>query len=139
MASELVTQALRLLQTTGGPEPVLPVQPKIDTEPKAKALPVTRPERGYTRRVELRSWAVEERYEDGEVGRLKAEKVWSRSLGVCLWILYDHDFRPEDGLALYFSDELEVLKTKNFRELRQIQTTKLIFQGCRVIQEGAEE
>ncbi len=55
-----------------------------------------------------------------------------------LWVIWDRTFQPKDNLAVYFREEMPLLKGKSMEDLKLIQETKLIFPGCRVIQEGAE-
>lgn len=39
-----------------------------------------------------------------------------------------------DGKAIYYRDEIELLKTKTPEQIRDIHKTKLVFPGCRVVQ-----
>lgn len=82
------------------------------------------------------AWLVEE-VRDG--GNLKAVKIRSALLEDHLWLVLDRSFEPMDGLAIYYPEELPLLKTKTPEELREIHKVKLAFPGCRVIQEAAEE
>ena len=82
-----------------------------------------------------RAWVVEE-IRDGE--KLKAVKLCSALLEDYLWLIIDRGYQPTDGLAIYYPEELAELTTKTPEELREIHKVKLVFPGCRVIQEGAE-
>jgi hypothetical protein len=54
------------------------------------------------------------------------------------WFALDDSFKPDDGLAVFYPDELPFLATKDTETLREIHKVKLAFPGCRVIQEGPE-
>lgn len=82
-----------------------------------------------------RAWVVEE-IRDGE--KLKAVKICSEPLEDHLWLVFDRSYQPTDGLAIYYPEELAELGTKTPEQLREIHKVKLVFPGCRVIQEGAE-
>ena len=82
-----------------------------------------------------RAWIVEEVY-DGE--KLKAVKICSAPLEDHLWLVIDRSYQPSDGLAIYYPEELAELGTKSSEQLREIHKGKLVFPGCRVIQEGAD-
>jgi hypothetical protein len=82
-----------------------------------------------------RVWVVTEVH-DGET--LKAVKICSAPLQDHLWLVIDRSYRPTDGLAIYYPEELPELRTKTPEQLREIHKVKLVFPGCRVIQEGAE-
>jgi len=113
-----------------------------EIETKAKVYPEHPLTVAYKGRPEVKSWVVAERCEDGilEDGTIEkdviivAEKAFSRTLNSYLWILRDPDFRPGDGLALYYKDELAVFEKKTLTELRWAQELKLIFPGCRVVE-----
>ena len=83
----------------------------------------------------LRAWVVEE-VREGKT--LRAVKICSAPLEDHLWLILDRGFEPRDGLAIYYPEELPVLKTKALEQLRDIHKAKLAFPGCRVIQEGVE-
>ena len=103
--------------------------------------PLTAEDREEARRIatigELppRAWVVEES-RDG--GKLRAVKICSAVLEDHLWLILDRSFKPRDGLAVYYPEELPELRTKTPEQLREIHKVKLAFPGCRVIQEGAE-
>ena len=82
-----------------------------------------------------RAWVVEEIH-DGE--KLKAVKIFSALLEDHLWLVIDRGCQPTDGLAIYYPGELAELATKTPEQLREIHNVKIVFPGCRVIQEGAE-
>lgn len=103
--------------------------------------PLTNEDREQARRLvvinELPPRAsVAEEIRDGDC--LKAVKICSAVLEDHLWLILDRSFEPRDGLAIYYAEELPVLKTKTPEELKEIHKAKLAFPGCRVIQEGAE-
>ena len=82
-----------------------------------------------------RAWIVEE-IRDGQ--KLKAVKICSALLEDDLYLLFDRSFRPTDGLAIYYAEEIPLLKGKTPQQLREIHKTKLVFPGARVIQEGPQ-
>lgn len=79
---------------------------------------------------------VVEEVRDGET--LKAVRICSALLEDHLWLVIDRSFDPKDGLAIYYPEEVAELRTKTPEQLREIHAAKLVFPGCRVIQEGAE-
>ena len=81
-----------------------------------------------------RAWVVDEVH-DGE--SLKAVKICSALLQDHLWLLIDRHYQPADGLAIYYPEDLAELGNKTPEQLREIHKVKLVFPGCRVIQEGA--
>ena len=103
--------------------------------------PLTPEDREKARRMAVieelppRGWVAEE-IRDGN--SLRAVKVCSAALQDHLWLILDRSFEPKDGLAIYYPEELAVLKTKSPEELREIHKYKLAFPSCRVIQEGPE-
>lgn len=103
--------------------------------------PLTRKDREEARLLAVgeelpsRAWVAEE-IRDGET--LKAVKICSALLEDHLWLILDPSFEPRDSLAVYYPEELPLLKTKTPEDLWAIHKAKLAFPGCRVIQEGAE-
>ena len=75
----------------------------------------------------------------GEDGKLKAVLIYSIPLDDDLWMVFDRSFEPEGDLAVYFSEEIPLLRGKTLEELREIHKVKLEFPGCRIVQEAAEE
>ena len=69
---------------------------------------------------------------------IQAVKICSHVLEDEIWLILDRSFIPHDGLACYYPEEIPLLKTKTPEDLREIHKVKLIFPGCRVIQEGPE-
>jgi len=69
---------------------------------------------------------------------IQAVKVWSRLLEDEIWLVLDRSFTPTDGLAIYYAEEIPLLRDKTPEDLRQIHKAKLAFLGARIIQEGAE-
>ena len=84
----------------------------------------------------LRAWVVEE--VRGENGELRAALICSAILQDHLWVICDRSFEPKDGLAVYYGEELPLLRSKTPEELREIHKVKITFPGSRIIQEGAE-
>jgi len=80
----------------------------------------------------IRAWIVSE--VRGENGKLRAVMICSAILEAHLWVIWDRDFQPKDDLAVYFGEELPLLKGKSMEDLKLIHETKLIFPGCRVVQ-----
>ena len=71
-------------------------------------------------------------------GRITAVLIASEVLGCDIWFTFDDSFKVDDGLAVFYADELPFLVTKDAETLKEIHKVKLAFPGCRVIQEGAE-
>src|SRR5262245_37187843 len=68
-------------------------------------------------------------------GRIIAVLITSEVLGADIWFALDASFDPGDGLAVFYADELEFLKSKDAQTLRKIHETKLAFgPGSRVRQ-----
>ncbi len=84
----------------------------------------------------IRAWVVKEAR--GEDGELRAVLICSALLEAHLWMILDRSFEPKDNLAVYFREEIPLLKGQSLEDLKLIHETKLIFPGARVIQEGAE-
>ena len=82
----------------------------------------------------LRAWVVEEIRGDNE--ELRAILICSATIEAHLWVIWDRTFEPKDDLAIYYAEEIPLLKGKSLEDLKLIHETKLIFRGCRVIQEG---
>jgi len=80
----------------------------------------------------IRAWVVEEAREEN--GQLRAVQICSALLEAHLWVVWDRSFEPKDDLAIYFGEEMPLLKGKSLEDLKLIQETKLIFPGCRVVQ-----
>jgi hypothetical protein len=70
---------------------------------------------------------------EGPEEKTAGVKIASQVLGEDIWLVVDPDFKPDDGLACYYPEELEVLKTKSPEDLREIQKCKLAFPGSKVI------
>jgi len=75
---------------------------------------------------------------DATEGRVIAYLIASEVLGCDVWFALDDSFEADDGLAVFYADELPFLVTKDAETLKEIHKVKLAFPGCRVIQEGAE-
>jgi len=84
----------------------------------------------------IRAWVVEEAR--GENGELRAVLICSALLEAHLWMILDRSFQPKDNLAVYYAEEIPLLKNKTPEDIREIHKVKLVFPGCRVIQEGSE-
>ena len=84
----------------------------------------------------IRAWVVEE--VRGDTGELRAVLICSALLEDHLWMILDRSFEPKDNLAIYYENEIPLLKGKSLEDLKLIHQTKLIFPGARVVQEGAE-
>ena len=69
---------------------------------------------------------------------IQAVKICSHVLEDEIWLILDREFIPHDGLAVYYAEEIPLLKGKSLEDLKLIHETKLIFPGARVIQEGAD-
>jgi len=84
----------------------------------------------------IRAWVVEA--VGTQDGILQAVKICSDLLEDQLWLVIDRSFTPADDWAIYYPEELPLLKDKTIADLRQIHEAKLAFRGSRIIQEGAE-
>ncbi len=84
----------------------------------------------------LRAWVVDRVH--GDDGTLRAVLFCTALLADHLWLILDRSFTPLDDLAQYYSEELPELKKKSLEELQQIHRYKLVYPGCRIIQEGPE-
>lgn len=84
----------------------------------------------------IRAWVAEEAR--GENGELRAVLICSALFGAHLWMILDRSFEPKDNLAVYYAEEIPLLKGKSLEDLKLIQEIKLIFPGTKVIQEGAD-
>ncbi len=80
----------------------------------------------------LRAWVVNREFD--KKGELRAVLICSALLEDHLWVVCDRSFEPKDGLAVYYAEEIPLLKGKSLEDLREIHRVKLIFPGCRVIQ-----
>ena len=84
----------------------------------------------------LRAWVVEEIRGDNE--ELRAILICSAMLEAHLWVVWDRSFEPKDNLAIYYAEEIPLLRDKTPEELKAIHAAKLRFPGCRILQEGPE-
>ncbi len=80
----------------------------------------------------IRAWVVDEIRD--QTGDLRAIQICSAVLEAHLWVIWDRSFEPKDNLAVYFGEEMPLLKGKSLEDLKLIHNTKLIFPGARVIQ-----
>ncbi len=80
----------------------------------------------------IRAWVVDEIR--GSNGDLRAIQICSATLEAHLWVVWDRSFEPKDNLAVFFGEEMSLLKSKSMEDLKLIHETKLIFPGCRVVQ-----
>ena len=80
----------------------------------------------------IRAWVVQE--VRGDNGDLRAIQICSATLEAHLWVIWDRSFEPKDNLAIYFGEEMPLLKGKSLNDLKLIQETKLKFPGSRVVQ-----
>jgi hypothetical protein len=67
-------------------------------------------------------------------GNVQAVLIASTVLGADIWLSFKDDFDPGDGLAIFYADELELLRDKSVETLRKIHEVKLAFGGGRVRQ-----
>ena len=104
----------------------------IEDQGKAKRMVWARDEN----LTPIRAWMVEEAR--GEDGELRAVMICSALLEAHLWMILDRSFEPKDNLAVYYAEEIPLLKGKSLEDLKLIHKTKLIFRGCRVVQEGPD-
>jgi len=71
---------------------------------------------------------------DATEGRVIAYLIASEVLGCDIWFVLDDSFNPDDGLAVFYADEIPFLATKDAETLREIHKVKLAFGGGRVTQ-----
>lgn len=71
-------------------------------------------------------------------GALKGVLIYSTVLEDFLWMARDNSFIPTDGRAIYYPEELPLLKDQTPEHLRLIHNAKIGFPGCRIMQEGPE-
>ena len=69
---------------------------------------------------------------------IQAVKIASTVLNDDIWLILDRSFIPHDGLAVYYAEEIPLLRDKTPDELREIHKAKLAFPGCRILQEGPD-
>jgi hypothetical protein len=66
---------------------------------------------------------------DPTEGRIIAVEICSNVLGAHIWLAFDDGFRANDGLAVFYPDELPFLATKDAETLKEIHKTRLAFGG----------
>ncbi|MCZ6622829.1 MAG: hypothetical protein O7B35_01120 [Deltaproteobacteria bacterium] len=81
---------------------------------------------------------VTEAIEVHEAETIQGVKIASTVLNDDIWLILDRSFIPHDGLAVYYPEEIPLLRGKSAEDLSEIHRIKLTFPGCRVIQEGPE-
>jgi hypothetical protein len=69
---------------------------------------------------------------DPTEGRVIAYLITSEVFGCDVWFALDDFFKTDDGLAVFYPDELPFLATKDAEQLREIHRVKLAFPGSRV-------
>jgi hypothetical protein len=69
---------------------------------------------------------------DATEGRVIAYLIASEVLGCDIWLALDDSFNPDDGLAVFYGDELPFLATKDAETLKEIHKYKLASPGSRV-------
>ena len=69
---------------------------------------------------------------DATEGRIIAYLIASEVLGCDIWFALDDSFNPDDGLAVFYADEIPFLATKDAETLREICKVKMAFGGGRV-------
>ena len=72
---------------------------------------------------------------DLEAGEIIAVEIASAVLGADIWLAFRANFDPQDGKAVFYADELPMLRTKTPEQLSEIYRAKLTFgPGARVRQ-----
>jgi hypothetical protein len=71
---------------------------------------------------------------DATEGPIIAVLIASEVLGCDIWFALDDSFTADDGLAVFYPDELPFLATKDTETLREIHKTKMKFPGSRIKQ-----
>src|SRR5215469_9610469 len=72
-------------------------------------------------------------------GRIIAVDICSTVLKTRIWLAFNDEFDPKDGQAIFYADELPLLRTKTPQQLKEIYKAKLAFPGCRIVQEGPKQ
>ena len=68
-------------------------------------------------------------------GHIVAVEICSEVLEAHIWLAFDESFDPKDGEAVFYADEVPLLKDKTPEQLREIHKVKLAFgPGSRVRQ-----
>jgi hypothetical protein len=62
---------------------------------------------------------------DASEGRIIAVQICSNVLEAHIWLAFDDEFRPDDGLAVFYPDDLPFLKDKDVQTLKWIHEAKL--------------
>lgn len=60
-------------------------------------------------------------------GRIIAVEICSTVIGADIWLAFDDGFDPGDGQAVFYADELALLKDKTAEQLCEIHRAKLAF------------
>lgn len=71
---------------------------------------------------------------DATEGRIIAVKIASTVLDADIWFVLQEPFEIDDGLAVFYPEELRFLAAKDAEQLREIHKVKLAFPGSRVRQ-----
>lgn len=58
--------------------------------------------------------------------------ITSKRLGFDFWLISDPAFKPSDGLAWYYEEEIPIIGKKTDDQLRNIQEVKLVFPGAKI-------
>jgi hypothetical protein len=66
---------------------------------------------------------------DATKGRVIAYLIASEVLGADIWFALDDSFTADDGLAVFYADEIPFLKSKDAETQREIHKQKLVFGG----------
>jgi hypothetical protein len=66
---------------------------------------------------------------DLEAGEIVAVEIVSEVLAANIWLAFRQDFDPGDGKAVFFLEELELLKDMSSETLREIHRVKLAIGG----------
>jgi hypothetical protein len=77
---------------------------------------------------------IEHTVADPTEGRIVAVEICSNILEAHIWLAFDDSFKADDGLAVFYADELPFLASKDAATLREIHKVKLAFGGGRVRQ-----
>jgi hypothetical protein len=61
--------------------------------------------------------------------------IYSTVLKDEIWVILDPAFVPAGNVGCYYPDEIPLLKNKTPEQLLEIHRAKLVFPGCRIIQD----
>ena len=73
--------------------------------------------------------------ETREAASIQAILIYSTVLKDEIWVILDPAFVPAGNIGCYYADEILLLKNKTPEQMLEIHRAKLVFPGCRIIQD----